>query len=279
MSSASDDAPAGGRPGSEMTPDEVRERQLGVLDAFARATSDMGVSWFLAAGSLLGAVRHQGFIPWDDDIDVMMSRADYDRFCGAFRSDSGLALSAGWPHDGYAMPYAKVWDRATVVREPYRDAEPLGVGIDVFPIDAWARFRVGAWLQRVSLRLVRRILMLVLIDVGARERRARDSFALRVVQTLLRPLEPTRIGGLLTRLACLGWRMRGATTGGILVWGYSETVPLAAYADAKTLAFEGRLMPVPAGWHQVLKATYGDYMVLPPAEDRRSHHSFTARWA
>ena len=115
----------------------LKERQnisLDILIDVDRFCRENDITYFMGCGTLLGAVRHKGFIPWDDDIDILMFRDDFNRFLNIYKSDK-YALSK--PLDG-RFCIAKVYDTDTVEYEAgidYSNREPLGVDIDIFPLD------------------------------------------------------------------------------------------------------------------------------------------------
>ena len=118
----------------ELSLKQQQEISLDILKDVAFFCEQNNIKYFLACGTLLGAVRHKGFIPWDDDIDIMMPRNDYKRFLNEYKSGK---YSLCKPSEG-RFYYAKVFDRNTIKYEgdtDYRKYSPLGIDIDIFPLD------------------------------------------------------------------------------------------------------------------------------------------------
>ena len=128
----------------ELTSDQIqglRKTELALLDEFSRVCSELGLRWFLVQGSLLGAVRHGGFIPWDDDIDVGMMRADHERFVREAQKllPEWCFLQTHKTDPGYMQCYSKLRDSRTVFWETtYKNIDMNhGVYIDIFPFDEY----------------------------------------------------------------------------------------------------------------------------------------------
>ena len=118
---------------------EMKRVLFNILEFVDQFCSDNGIQYYLCGGTALGAVRHAGFIPWDDDIDIMMKRDDYDRFIDLFKhSNTGyFSLLHHSIQRDYTFPYAKVADSRTVLREEHKGvSSETGVYIDIFPIEA-----------------------------------------------------------------------------------------------------------------------------------------------
>lgn len=255
--------------------DEVRGRQLELLDAIISHCDSLRLRVYLAHGSLLGAVRHQGFIPWDDDVDVMLPRSDFERFCSTFPAGRAqVSLRAPGLTPGHPLPYAKVCDDETELDNESDLITDLGVFVDVFPMDGWHNWRTIRLLQRallVSLEQVFRAKHLSL----TRKRPGLRNHALRAAKACAL-LIPTRLlVAVVTRVARLGSYDRSEEVG-IIAWGYRESVPRSAMGDARSLPFEGAHLPCPADPDAVLRALYGNYQELPPEHERVTHHRFTA---
>ena len=115
---------------------EMKLIEMSILNEIDRFCKERGITYFLFVGTLLGAVRHKGFIPWDDDIDICMKREDYEKFFHDFninRDDCLFAVNYK-NDDEYYLASGKVIDTRTLLIEE-KDAAPIGVYVDVFPMD------------------------------------------------------------------------------------------------------------------------------------------------
>ena len=251
--------------------------QLEVLAEFDRLCRRHDLTYYLAYGTLLGAVRHGGYIPWDDDIDVMMPRGEYDRLHQVFQAAAPVHLTldslmtrADWP-----FPYAKVSHDRTEMFEPLQDPLPLGVNVDVFPLDAVPSNRFARALQAMALRLLRWAVELRYI-AAVRGRDWHHPLAIAVGKPVLR-LVPVRVlPAAFTRVAQVGRASRDRV--GVRVGSFDWSVPAPALGVPTELRFESMRLLAPAEPDAVLTAVYGDYRQLPPEPERTSEHVFTAMW-
>lgn len=260
--------------GDALNAEQVRRVQLQVLRAFIDHCEQQGLTYMLAYGTLLGAVRHRGYIPWDDDIDVMMPRADYERL----RVESaGEGLCVGGSTEDPSWPYTnvKIGDRTTVVRGDGLIDSGIGVNIDVFPIDYLPTGALRA-VQRLSIRLVAAILALQSMMSDRRR-----SLAKRLLLVISRPLTSLiprpKLLRLLDRLATTASLATEAR--GVVVGPNQWSVPPEALDAGSSIEFEHLLVRAPLDVTATLTAIYGPtFMTPPPVEQRVSHHTFTAHW-
>lgn len=116
----------------EISFEEMRKLQLKMLEAVIDVCKSNNITYYLGGGTMLGAARHKGFIPWDDDIDINFLRPDYDKLIGIFKKENYKLISI-FDITGEFMWYQIVDTRTSIVG----DDKKYGVYMDLFPIDAW----------------------------------------------------------------------------------------------------------------------------------------------
>lgn len=268
----------------ELTLPEIQQVSLGILQEVHDFCVSRGIRYSIAYGTLIGAVRHKGFIPWDDDIDIVMPRPDYDRFFAEFTSKTLVAVSEK-DEDSY-LAFGRVIDTARTSCEtliPHSKSGRGGVWIDVFPLD-------GATDSPEEFSsLIGRLKKLWIIQL--RCRCAKNSW--RGLFKLF-----TDFKGLLiftvVKLSCLsGLILRKANRALIaadraIPWGATGHFAQMSVIDAGSkdyheievfsstvrLNFEGHVFLAMNGYDAFLRKIYGDYMQLPPEEDRVPKQSF-----
>lgn len=261
-----------------MTPEilsVMHKLQLEILLEINRICRKHGIQYWLSAGTLLGAVRHQGFIPWDDDADVQMLREDYERFCKVCPQELDNKRFFWQTIDtdpGYRWTYGKVRRKGTrYVRSGQEHMNAVtGVFADVIPIDGRPDNRFMDWIQYNACRYARRILW---SPVGAvQEKNAVKRFLYRILSkipkdfvysvymcfaTRYSPNECRRV----TRYCFDIFNKQTHRDGRLSIW----------FQGAVDVSFEGHCFPAPLGAEEELRYYYGNYMELPAVEDRHGN--------
>ena len=259
--------------------DELRALQLGILkhvDLFCREHS---IKYFVCGGTMIGAVRHKGYIPWDDDIDIMMLRDDYERFAHEYRNNDTSPYKLHLPEDEkYNYTFGKIEDTRTIWKENVTFKYEMGVNIDVFPIDTVPEEEA---LQKKMYRRLSFFMSLMQLKnvVPSKHRSVWKNTVLLVAHLLLKPLSMRLLSKKIVDNA-LQYRNRDSRFCGIAVWGYGmrEINLRSNWTEVQYLPFENMEVPVPVGFDNYLTCVYGDYMQLPPEEKRVTHHGFKAYW-
>lgn len=263
---------------------DIQSVSLEILKAVHSFCVSNEIRYSLAYGTLIGAVRHKGFIPWDDDIDIIMPRPDYDRFCQHFKAE-GLSLISEFD-PGCFINYCKVFDTektTCTTLAPFCDHPVGGVNIDVFPVDAVSddHDRFVTDVKDLYLRWRRQI-------------RYRSSMA--SIPEIMRSFQAIDVVIFLTiKFSFLGKFLVKRENKGIRringqkAWGttdhwsqmvfmddgYRNYQTLDLFSHLVELPFEGNAFLVMAGYESFLKSLYGDYMALPPEEKRIPKHKQT----
>ncbi len=266
----------------ELTTEQLKEIALTLLSQIDSLCQTHGIRYSMADGTLLGAVRHQGFIPWDDDIDLLMPRDDYQRFIQLCQqTQQPFRLCCRETEPGYRYLFAKVWDPATYVEETHtnRMGCDMGVFIDILPVDG-----LGDTIQQARQvyrdTLLRREL-LVAANWKHFFRSKTKSWIYEPVRfgfyVLSRLVNGKKLVDTLDRELQLLPLEKAAYAGSIMgPYRQREIMDSSVFQDFTRLKFEGREFMALRQYHKYLSALYGDYMTLPPEDKRRTHHDFRA---
>ena len=263
--------------------DELRHIELGILKHVARFCDERGIKWFLIGGTLIGAVRHKGFVPWDDDIDIGMLRPDYERFIREY-PESGVYELRSLERNTYNQPFAKVVDTRTRVKEQWSSLRNMGVWIDVFPFDGIpsSDYCPGLTKSWNRIKAIIRELNHPLLETGVSFRQWIKQLVLLPMRILALPgrLIPYGFPAVILKRIAMRHSVEDSPFIGILVWGYGlrEIIPRRAFDGLDIVEFEGMKFPAMSGWDLYLSTVYGDYMTPPPPEKRKTTHPFKAWW-
>lgn len=256
--------------------EDMKAIELGVMDEIDRVCREHGLRYFLAYGSLIGAARHQGFIPWDDDMDIMMLRTDYETFVANFndwRGDERFAVESY--RDGvHYSTFAKVVDNTTAVRENFlRKNIVSGVWVDVFPID-YLGDSAAPVLKKIGRLSWTRSFVVADPNVGSS---ALTRLVKRIVCPFVANRDPRDYSRRIDELAQTCGEADTATRLGYLLDGNIEGYFMDRELLDETieLPFEGRSYLAPAAYDELLTRTYGDWRT-PPAEGSRAVHTAEA---
>ncbi len=261
---------------------QLKQIETELLVSFDKLCRERGYRYSLGGGTLLGAVRHKGFIPWDDDVDVMMPRPDYDAFISYCLShETGFKIRSFETNAEFCDLSAKIYNPDTVLLDDVSGSEWQGFGvfIDVFPVDgladsykkavkkfrstAFKRALIGAagWAHFFRSKTHPWYVEPARFALFVLSRMVNKKRLFQKVQNKYKNIDFDKVA-------------YAAAVGG--AYREREIYRRELFTELTTLTFEGREFYAIAAYDEYLKAHYGDYMQLPPAEKQVTHHTFKA---
>lgn len=248
---------------------DIQLAELKILDYFDEICREQGLRYSLAGGSLLGAVRHKGFIPWDDDIDVCMPRADYEAFVKTFQERAHVRYEL---YANNVTPFVKLLDKSIQVSSPHEETKYLWM--DIFPVDGLPdSYEKSLRHYKKALRYIKMICWPGLKNYSG----SHSVFLAALIHFYIKIFTKARAAKHLISLA-QKYSFDSSKFIGCVVWGLygiGERMLKSEFEKFVDVEFEGHTFKAMSCWDSYLTGIYGDYMQLPP-EEKRITHGFKA---
>ena len=254
--------------------EECKRIQLEILDCIDRFCHEHGLRYSLAYGTLIGAVRHKGYIPWDDDIDLLMPRPEYDRFLKEFHSDKNevIDLSAS---NVCVETFAKVSRKGTLMVDRRLGRALWGVNVDIFPIDGAPEAGLAKHYASMCSKREWIFRLCPFYKVVGKDK------AIWFAKYCLKRLRYPHLGNCATVKAGINADLRACRFEDAPLAGayfgddeIREFMPREWFESYTELEFEGKHYPAIAHYDGYLRHLFGDYLQMPPEEQRISHHLY-----
>ena len=261
----------------QLSIDDIKAIELDIMDEIDRVCAEHGLQYFLGYGSLLGAVRHGGFIPWDDDIDILMMRADYEQLMAHFnewRTSERFKL-VSYRDESSIYQFAKVVDTTTVMYENFVGKKAAtGVWVDIFAMEEFDPAKTALLKKRDRVGLLRSF---VVTDPKSGSN-AFVKLVKRIVCPFVAHKNPYELA---RRLDDIAMRMCAPEGGAseyvidVIGWAPEGKKQRKSLFTPIRMKFEDREYWAPAGYEEYLTTEYGDWRT-PPAENDRAIHTMEA---
>jgi len=255
--------------------DKIHESNLNILDEFVKICKKYNLTYFLVGGTLLGAVRHNGFIPWDDDLDVGMPREDYEFFISNYykKLNSKFELDVHDHNKLYWLPFAKIRLKNTTYIESGAKnyIGDQGIWIDIFPLDSISNIKKA--------KIQKKITTAIRAEMGNRQNIINniDKRKKKILKMIFIGFNSNKtLGKLQNKIMKL--QNKKQNTEYFANFGSQYEIEKQIhlkekYFPLKKMKFEGKLYNVPNDYDYVLTKIYGkNYMELPPVEKRVTHN-------
>ena len=262
---------------------KVQGIELEIAKEVKRICDENGIKYFLDGGSLLGAVRHKGFIPWDDDLDIGMFREDYERFLEIAPKEMNKQyfLQTPYSDNNYGLFFSKVRKLGTIYIEKSSEKSKAHneIWVDIFPYDDYPNDEKTRTKVIKQITFYRRILY---VKSGIKPWVIKNRIVSKV--SCFIGYLPYRIISLFISRKSILYRAKKIQTkfnGLKMEYKFSQgstpcgkwIIPSIAFSSLDKVDFEDTKFTIPVGFDLFLKAGYGDYMQLPPENQRENRHN------
>lgn len=271
--------------------EEWNVRLMDNLKAFIDICQRNGLRWYCCGGTAIGAVRHNGIIPWDDDINVMMPRPDYDRLLEIAKTEMPLIgqgegnnkyeIITPYNNEDYPLYFAKISDTTTTIVEERERPCVIGLFVDIFPLDATdddtatairTKARYAKLLNKLNAVSTRNTFAEYIALLKDPKQWGR--FAIKTAAWFFRKQIRHR---LIAKMDRISHRFEFGTTKNVAVhtgsYGQREVFPTEWLGKGSIHKFEGIDALLPEQYDTYLRHFFNDYMQLPPVEQRIEKHN------
>lgn len=254
---------------------ELRKVEVEILKEIHKICTENDLQYYLCGGTLLGAVRHKGFIPWDDDIDIVMPRDDYNKFitlCLNGKLDKQYILQNTDTEPEYHLPFTKIRKKHTFFDEEGVRKLKIhkGIFVDIFPLD-YSKKNEGFCFNFKDKIIKNLIYVVSMRQLGCEA----VSKVCKLLYFITKPLSVHRIIKISDFVSSHSKKGKYYVDYASYVECSKETAPIEYYGEPILLDFENEKFPAPCKYDFILEKLYGDYMKLPPEEERENHNAVT----
>ena len=259
--------------------EELKIIQMNILEAIQDFCEKTGIHYSLACGTFLRAIRHQGYIPWDDDIDIYLTRKDYEILVSRFPSEYKNVKVVSLERDNYwSRAYAQAFDCRTLIQEEVAANGSRGVYIDIYPVDNVPDSDSEWFAYNKKRRLLVHLSEFKYVRMN-KERPFVKNIILLLGKFALLPFSSRTIAKWINRYA-QKYNSKGFHRSFECVQGMLQKRPFKSslMSDFVKTKFEDREFMIMRDFDAYLSNAYGDYLQLPPIDKQVSHHKFKAWW-
>ena len=265
----------------EINKDEQKMLLMGILMHLDNFCRNNGIEYTVGYGTMLGAIRHGGFIPWDDDVDVFMRRKDYERFRERYHSERYPFLDITIDND-HPVEMGKLYDATTYIYTYNTIRRNYGLFIDIFPLENITEddVQLNKWLKKIKIYMALNHIMNSNLDNNNTFLILRKSIKILAKTLPLKNIVHRKLERLFKKFGNIDTKFVGCP---MFIWTSKETGLLCTkrytreiFDEYMDVSFEGKSVRIIKDYDVFLRQCYRDYMQLPPLEKRVGSHSINA---
>ena len=269
-----------GRPDLPVTEEQRKKINMELLIYFDHVCRANDIHYSVTGGTLLGAVRHGGLIPWDDDVDVFMPRPEYEKLAAVFPDGERFVYMDQSKDPDYNFPYARILDTRTYISEsPGSRNAGAGLFLDICPVDGLPKNPLLRKIHMKHMRLLVRFRRATMFNPNAVPFKKRGPL-FRLMKLMVRKMTThhfwnRRMDKVMKRYP---FDRSGYVGNFSSQYGDRELLKRSDFDSYFDISIEGLHFMACRGYEEYLKNIYGAYMEMPPIENRKGHHVYTAYW-
>ena len=265
----------------KLTHREVQSEAFTILKFIKEVCEINSISYFLFYGTLLGAVRHKGFIPWDDDVDIVVPRKDYEKLKNCINKglhDENFFFHDAQTSDDYPYLIGRICSNHTRVVRKDENYDDMGIFVDVYPIDDISDYYLLARCKSIFLGVLSSLYFASTRTLD--EPYCKEKLIRKIFMRFSKVLGSARIKNLVIWLMGIGKLGSSCSYVGPAMWmtmnAKRNIFSREYFEKSVSVEFNGEMFAAPAGYLTLLKNYYGDFMKLPPVDQQTPHHEYDA---
>ena len=260
----------------QLNASQIKKIEVSILEQFDKICRENNLRYSIAYGTMIGCIRHKGFIPWDDDVDVIMPREDYEKLLSMHYKNDNYEIKAYQYSNDYYYPFAKMIDSNTLIKEKNRCEKEMGIFIDIFPLDFIPKGFNFEQLEKITEKHGKKMLLLGLPKTNSDKNSIIKRIKINLFVSLIKLFRKSLLKKGEKKFYNIDSSSSDLLMNQFFVVKKGKCHSINDWNNIKRMKFEDIEVSILANYDTILRGIYGDYMQLPPVEEQKSPHAIKA---